>query len=134
MTATSFEQTPTEVFARTALGDGVVEYGSQLLTHEMKLLLVMVDGRTGIQQLASALPQVAHVPRVMAELLKLGFVRPQEAGTAAGTTNQPPLRHGTKAPGYETTLTMHGGDSRVNWQPTVVVIDDDKARGSGLEP
>jgi hypothetical protein len=133
MTATPFEQTPAEVFARTALGDGVVEYGSQLLTHEMKLLLVMVDGRTGIQQLASALPQVAHVPRVMAELLKLGFVRPQEAGTAAATTNQPPLRHGTKAPGYETTLTTHDGDSRVNWQPTVVVIDDDNARGAGLE-
>jgi hypothetical protein len=27
---------------------------------------------------------------------------------------------------------MHGGDSRMNWQPTVVVIDEDSARSTGL--
>jgi hypothetical protein len=134
--ASSISPLDSQFYERTALGEGVLEFGSQVLSHEMKLLLVMVDGRIAVDKLALSLPQVADVARVMAELLRLGFVRSlaHESSCTITTHDEHSVHNNQHQHSAndryddQPTVPMHRGDSRILWQPTVVTIDEESTR------
>lgn len=66
--------TAQSILHRTHLGDAVLANGSKLLSHQMKLVLAMVDGRTDLAHLSVALPQVADIDKVLSELKQHAFV------------------------------------------------------------
>lgn len=62
------------ILHRTDLGDAVLANGSKLLSHGMKLVLAMVDGRTPLSKLMAAMPQVQDMEALIAELRQHAFV------------------------------------------------------------
>jgi hypothetical protein len=101
------------IYHRTELGEAVLANGSKILTHCMKLVLAMVDGRTPSNALKAALPQAGDIDAAVEALCEHGFI---ELATAPRARK--PLANQAA---FAATEFVHAPDSRMNWQSTLAL-------------